>query len=179
MPFFLYMPRTMLHSFPYISTIADQSECFRLWRVSQCFALHYRDYYAAVKSQLLNQELHTMQVRRGSNYYCSFIHMVFYSWVAVKTTASWAQWKTVKSFIWWFIEGEFDVATVSDSFVGRAIAVCFSLCHYMAWIQMHTVYCDGYSPSSLCFLDSSCLLLWATTSSGTLSKSLVCKYYID
>lgn len=30
-------------------------------------------------------------------------------------------------------------------------------------------------PSSLCFLDSSSLLLWATTSSGTLSKSLVCR----
>lgn len=52
--------------------------------------------------------------------------------------------------------------------------VVFSLCHYMALIQMHTVYRTGYSPSSLCFLDSSCLLLWATTSSGTLSKSLVC-----
>lgn len=36
-----------------------------------------------------------------------------------------------------------------------------------------------YSPSSLCFRDSSCRPLWATTSSGTLSKSLVCRDYTD
>lgn len=146
----------------------------------QCLALSYRDYCASQRTQApLNQELHTMQIKKEKSK-CSFrLFSPGYSiagseWANSKIRGkSSVQLKTVGNLIWRFIGGEFDVATFSDSLV--AIAVCFSLCHYMAVIQMHTVYRNRYLPSSLCFLDSSCLLLWATTSSGTLSKSLVCR----
>lgn len=67
--------------------------------------------------------------KRGPNISSGFFDKIVYSRVIVSTAtqqrASSAQCETTNNLIWWFIGGEFDVATFSDSLVARATAVCF------------------------------------------------------
>lgn len=130
----------------------------------QCLAFHYRDYCAAEKTHPpLNQELHTRQIKKKT-----YVSSGFF----LKDILQQGQGdQHSKKCNFSSVENSDEPYSMDHrrrirccnllrlSCGKRNSSVVFSLCHYMALIQMHTVYRNGYSPSSLCFLDSSCLLL--------------------